>query len=61
VHVRCRRKEGSRSLSHLLMIFLLLLFSEGETGEDDAATEDDGVMEDEEDEGMSSYISIVVT
>ena len=31
VRVLCRRKEGSRSLSHLLMSFLLLILSTRET------------------------------
>ena len=29
VHVRCRRQESSRSLSHLLMSFLLPILSNG--------------------------------
>ena len=31
VRVQCRRKESSRSLSHLLMSFLLLLMTRGKS------------------------------
>ena len=68
VRVQCRRKESSRSLSHLLMSFLCLHVEREKTGDEDKKLEFTGKVfkgccfalnqdESDADEGIASYLS----